>query len=194
MVDNLATRHYCIFMGLLMVSVPRWAPPVLVCVLSTHPPLRENPLRLLQGFKVVIRDIGLHMSNRVMDYCKEDVGLCRGALESRRRSPVPPVKTDFSSVQEFLESSQFVQVSPAFPLKSRLTHQIYSLAPAASEPPNNVLNKIHNMLGHNKQTPMASTAIYHVVCWSQPLKFCAHVLLTEAIFVINVFTSCRLPV
>jgi len=76
-----------------------------------HPSQRENPLWLSQGFKVVIRDIGLHMSNRVMDYSNEDGGLCRGALESRRGSRVPPMKTDFSSVQEYLESSQFVQVS-----------------------------------------------------------------------------------
>ncbi len=70
-----------------------------------------------QGFKVVIRDIGLHMSNRAMDYSNEDVDLCRGALESRRGSHVPHVKTDLSSVQEFLESAQFVQVSQstAFP-------------------------------------------------------------------------------
>lgn len=65
---------------------------------------------MTQGFKVVIRDIGLHMSNRVMDYCNEDVGLCRGALDARRGPLVAPI-TDFSSVQEFLESSHFVQVS-----------------------------------------------------------------------------------
>lgn len=65
----------------------------------------------LQGFKVVIRDISLHMSNRVMDYCNEDIGLCRGALETRREPVVPLLKTNFSSVQEFLESSQFVQAS-----------------------------------------------------------------------------------
>lgn len=66
---------------------------------------------MAQGFKVVIRDIGLHMSNCVMDYCSEDVGLCRGALEARRGPLVAPMKTNFSSVQEFLESSHFVQVS-----------------------------------------------------------------------------------
>eukprot|EP00903_Cladosiphon_okamuranus_P020010 g18380.t1 len=65
----------------------------------------------VQGFKVVIRDIGLHMSNRVMDYSNEDFGLCRGALEARRRPLVAPTKTDFSSVQEFLESSHFVQIA-----------------------------------------------------------------------------------
>lgn len=64
-----------------------------------------------QGFKVVIRDIGLHMSNRVTVYSKEDAGLCRGALEARRGPVVSPMKIEFSSVQEFLESSQFVQVS-----------------------------------------------------------------------------------
>lgn len=66
---------------------------------------------MAQGFKVVIRDIGLHMSNRVTDYSNEDVGLCRGALEARRGPLVAPTNTEFSSVQEFLESSHFVQVS-----------------------------------------------------------------------------------
>lgn len=75
---------------------------------------RQSCDSVVQGFKVVIRDIGLHMSNRVMDYCNEDVGLCRGALEARRGPPVVPVKTDFSSVQEFLESSHFVQVSQKY--------------------------------------------------------------------------------
>lgn len=69
---------------------------------------------MVQGFKVVIRDIGLHMSNRIMDYCNEDVGLCHGALEARRGPLVAPMKTDFSSVQEFLESSHFVQASQKY--------------------------------------------------------------------------------
>lgn len=60
---------------------------------------------------MVIRDISLHMSNRVTDYCNEDIGLCRGALETRREPLRPLAKNDFSSVQEFLESSKFVQVS-----------------------------------------------------------------------------------
>lgn len=66
---------------------------------------------LSQGFKVVIRDIGLHMSNRVMDYCSEDASLCRGALEAQKGPRVSLTKTDFASVQEYLESSHFVQAS-----------------------------------------------------------------------------------
>lgn len=60
---------------------------------------------------MVIRDIGLHMSNRVMDYCKEDAGLCCGALDTRRGTPLSLANNDFSSVQEYLESSHFVQAS-----------------------------------------------------------------------------------
>lgn len=59
---------------------------------------------------MVIRDIGLHMSNRVMNYFSEDAGLCGGALETKRGRGPSIAKTDFSSVQEFLESSHFVQV------------------------------------------------------------------------------------
>lgn len=65
----------------------------------------------MQGFKVVIRDIGLHMSNRVMDYCSEDAGLCRGALDTHRRQDKTSARTELSSVQEFLEMSHFVQAS-----------------------------------------------------------------------------------
>ncbi|CAM9161574.1 unnamed protein product, partial [Hapterophycus canaliculatus] len=65
----------------------------------------------MQGFKVVIRDIGLHMSNRVMDYRKEDAGLCCGALDARRGSSMSLANNDFSSVQEYLESSYFVQIA-----------------------------------------------------------------------------------
>lgn len=60
---------------------------------------------------MVIRDIGLHMSNRAMDYCSEDAGLCRGALDTQRLQDLPFAKTELSSVQEFLETSQFVQAS-----------------------------------------------------------------------------------
>ncbi|CAM9374638.1 unnamed protein product [Scytosiphon promiscuus] len=65
----------------------------------------------MQGFKVVIRDIGLHMSNRVMNYGKEDAGLCCGALETRRGTPLSPANNGFSSVQEYLEASLFVQIA-----------------------------------------------------------------------------------
>lgn len=68
-------------------------------------------LGLLQGFKVVIRDIGLHMSNRVMDYRSEDAGLCCGALGVQRERDLPLVRSNFSSVQEYLETSHFVQAS-----------------------------------------------------------------------------------
>lgn len=72
---------------------------------------------------MVIRDIGLHMSNRVMDYCSEDASLCRGALEAQKGPHVSLTKTDFASVQEYLESSHFVQASAyrvAWPITSAL--------------------------------------------------------------------------
>ena len=68
---------------------------------------------VLQGFKVVIRDIGLHMSNRLMDYISEDSGLCPGALDNGRgkgRVHLTRNKKELSSVQEYLERSYFVQV------------------------------------------------------------------------------------
>lgn len=63
-----------------------------------------------QGFKVVIRDIALHMANRAMDYGKEDSGLCGGALDTRRRQRLFNTDTALPSVQEYLETSCFVQV------------------------------------------------------------------------------------
>lgn len=68
---------------------------------------------LLQGFKVVIRDIGLHISNREMDYNGEDSGLCRGALQNGGGQGVNITgsKAELSSVQEYLENSFFVQVT-----------------------------------------------------------------------------------
>ncbi|CBN78544.1 ATG2 Autophagy-related protein homolog [Ectocarpus siliculosus] len=84
----------------------------------------------MQGFKVVIRDIGLHMSNRVTDYSKEDAGLCRGALEAQRGPVVSPMKTEFSSVQEFLESSQFVQIATLNFLDAFLRTRSHVVAPS----------------------------------------------------------------
>lgn len=69
---------------------------------------------------MVIRDIGLHMSNRVMDYCSEDASLCRGALEAQKGPHVSLTKTDFASVQEYLESSHFVQASAQRALAGRV--------------------------------------------------------------------------
>lgn len=67
---------------------------------------------LVQGFKVVIRDIGLHISNREMDYNSEDSGLCRGALQhDGQRVDITGSKAELSSVQEYLENSFFVQVT-----------------------------------------------------------------------------------
>lgn len=65
---------------------------------------------LVQGFKVVIRDIALHMSNRAMDYHDEDWGLCQGALQAREQRGCSS-EPDVSSVQEYLEMSHFVQAS-----------------------------------------------------------------------------------
>lgn len=71
---------------------------------------------LAQGFKVVIRDIALHMSNRAMDYSSEDFGLCRGALETRRAQHVHLNEADLASVQEYLETSNFVQARFSVPI------------------------------------------------------------------------------
>lgn len=58
---------------------------------------------------MVIRDVALHMSNRPTNYRNEDTGLCRGALKSRSQHPCT-TEAGSSSVQEYLETSQFVQV------------------------------------------------------------------------------------
>lgn len=70
---------------------------------------------LAQGFKVVIRDIALHMSNRGMNYQNEDSGLCQGALKTREQR-VCFSEPDASSVQEYLETSHFVQASSSVQL------------------------------------------------------------------------------
>lgn len=67
-------------------------------------------LLVMQGFKVVIRDIALHMSNRATDYHDEDWGLCQGALQARGQR-VCLSEPDAASVQEYLEMSHFVQAS-----------------------------------------------------------------------------------
>lgn len=114
----------------------------------------------MQGFKVVIRDIGLHMSNRVMDYCSEDAGLCRGALDTQRRQDLPFSRTGLSSVQEFLEMSHFVQAS----LYRAIKLVFYSVRAHCAKPGKMAARRSSSMCDRREKYCLMRGAVSRVVC------------------------------
>ena len=99
--------------ALMQVCCDSYSIEVHVKVRHCHSSYDIDVTGLLQGFKVVIRDIGLHISNREMDYIGEDSGLCLGALhhDGGQGVNITGSKAELSSVQEYLENSFFVQVT-----------------------------------------------------------------------------------